>query len=388
MKISDVKPDIDRLNDVVSENYPAERIEGIRKLHLDTFMWQGDHIPMALLCADEKNTIHSYPGVEDPLPFFALKVRNLVECASFASDLIPTASLDYFGDCVLPSMLGCAIEMPERGTAVKDAAYVGPWIMPVIEDMKAVWDLEMPGLDAGYCPAALEAAAFFREHLPDNVNLSTIWKIEPFTLAALLRGTDIYTDCFDYPEELHHLLDFCTDLFIMVEKALRRISGHSDTDNVSHWGIVSPGIRLNGDTIINLSPAILREFVLPRWEKLADAFGGPVYTHYCSTYASKGLHLFDAVWDCPYVAGLSTQVGVEYYRENYDTIKDRFVIESGYTGENTPNYFDTVNSADEWAASFSQVGYKSGMLLSYTARSREHGLGIMRALKRHSIIPE
>ncbi len=388
MKISDVSPDIDRLHEAVSRNYTAERIDRIRKLHLDTFAWQGDHIPMALLCADETNTIHSYPGVEDPLPFLALKVRNLIECVSFGSDLIPTASLDYFGDCVLPSMLGCVIKMPSRGTAVKDAAYVGPWIKPVIKDIKEVWDLEMPGLNVGYCPAALEAAAFFREHLPSNVNLSTIWKIEPFTLASLLRGTEIYMDCYDYPEEVHHLLDFCTDFFIMVERALRKVSGHSDTDNISHWGIVTPGIRLNGDTIINLSPLLFREFVLPRWKKLADAFGGPILTHYCSTYASKGLHLFDSVLDCPHVAGLSTQIGVEYYRENYDKLRYRFMIESGYTGANTPNYFATAETTEEWASSFSQGGYQTGLLLSYTAKSRQHGLGIMQALKQHSIIQE
>lgn len=388
MKFADIKPDIDRLEEVVGKNYSAERIRQIRKLHLDTFAWKGDHIPMALLCADEKNTIRSYPGIEDPLPFFALKVRNLIECATFSSELIPTVSLDYFGDSVLPSMLGCTIEMPEQGASVQDAAYVGPWILPVIRDMKAVWDLEMPGLDAGYCPTALEAAAFFREQLPENVNLSTIWKIEPFTLAALLRGNDIYTDFYDYPEEVHHLLDFCTDLLIMVEKALRRVSRHSDNDNISHWGIVSPGIRLNGDSILNLSPALLREFVLPSWKKLADAFGGPVYNHYCSTYASRGLHLFDAIWDCPHVAGLSTQVGVEYYQENYERLKDRIMIESGYTGASTFDYFATAKTAEEWAASFSLGGYRTGILLSYTAKSREHGLGIMRALKSHAIIAE
>ncbi|MGE5613152.1 MAG: uroporphyrinogen decarboxylase family protein [Bacillota bacterium] len=382
----ELKRDIDILANESSKNYPPERLKEIRELHLSTFRWEGERIPLALLCADPQNSIKEYPGLNDPRPFLQMKVRNMINTVRFSSDLIPTVSLDYFGDSILPSMVGCKIILPERGTQVVDAATVGPWIKPIIHDIEKVDELEMPSMDTGLLPVALEAASFFREHLPANINVATFWKIEPFTLAELLRGPEIYTDFFDYPEEIHRLLDFCTELFIRVEKEFRKVTGHSDTDNISHWGIVSPGIRLNGDTIINLSPDLLREFVLPQWKKLADAFGGPVYPHYCSTHTSKGLHLFKVLGECPWVAGLSTQIGVEYYIENYNELYGRFLIESGYTGANAPDIFHDAQCFETIARKLNEKGVRTGMILSYTTDSYLRGKAIMDVYRQYNLM--
>jgi hypothetical protein len=384
-KIDDeTKKDLESLDSALKRNFPEKRKEEIRTLHLDAFRWQGRRIPLGLLFVNPDYAIHKYPGLEDPLPFFKMKIKNITGSVSFGSDLWPTVSLDYFGDSVIPSMLGAAIKFPEKDTPMEDAATVGPWIIPVIKDIKEVWDLKMPDMNAGLMPLALDSAAFFREHLPEGLTLSTIWKVEPFTLAALLRGSDIYLDMYDSPDEIRHLLDFCTELFIQVEMEFRKVSGHGIHENISHWGIWSPGIRLNGDTIINLSPDMLDEFIKKPWERLAEVFGGPVYTHYCSTRVSKGFHLFPVIEKWKDVAlGLSTQEGVFYYEDHYEELEGKFVIESGYTGANAIDLFTPLDNFAAWAERINKKQYRTGLLLCYNAaKSLEEGQKIMEAYNR------
>jgi hypothetical protein len=86
-----------------------------------------------------------------------------------------------------------------------------------------------------------------------------IYTCGPLTLAHQLRGAELFTDFYDDPDYVHRLLDF------LVEGTIARIRAHR-----RFFGLdpVSPDLFLAEDDVPLISPAALKEFVLPALRKL------------------------------------------------------------------------------------------------------------------------
>lgn len=101
----------------------------------------------------------------------------------------------------------------------------------------------------------------------------------PFTVACNLRGTTQFClDLYEDPRFARELLEFITEATIARLKAVMSFNG--DPYPQPGWGFAD-------DSILLLSEAQYREFVLPHHRRLLDSFsqGGPNSIHLCGSVA-------------------------------------------------------------------------------------------------------
>lgn len=105
----------------------------------------------------------------------------------------------------------------------------------------------------------------------------------PGDLCVNLMGSDtFYYNLYDHPREVKRLLGEITDWYIEWAKTQLNLIPMIDGGHVNQYGIWCPGscIRFQEDYAINLSPQLLREFILPCSRQVTDAFDySVIHTH-------------------------------------------------------------------------------------------------------------
>ena len=201
-----------------------------------------------------------------------------------------------------------------------------------VEDIPSLLlDMTLAGGRFGVCLEALEQLA---DQARGKVLLQRHPVGGPMSVAGLIvRSTSLLEGMYTHPELVRRLLTVCNDLFIAFNKAQRErvpdvvlANLHADT----YWpqGL---GILCEDDTIINLSPEMLKEFLLPHYQRISEEFNGFV-THCCGDYA----HLFPVMRDhIPNLRGVwlnggecSFQRAVEVFRGTDTVIIPRWVLNS------------------------------------------------------------
>jgi len=122
--------------------------------------------------------------------------------------------------------------------------------------------------------------------------------------ALVWRGSSqLPTDFYDHPQELHLLLDFATDFIINLVEGQLAIVGKFKGGIFTSWlGWWAPGkpISISGDEFVLCSPSLYNEFGLPYDQRLIDHFGGGWYYLH-----SAGLHIL------PEVVKLKNLIGIQ-----------------------------------------------------------------------------
>lgn len=114
----------------------------------------------------------------------------------------------------------------------------------------------------------------------------------PLDAANGIRGTQMFIDMYEEPEQVHALINWCADWSIQVEQFL--------DDNVQHprglgrccWGTWLPdgAIWVNGDPVGMITRAMQPVFDAPYTGKLFSTVGGGFFHHH-----AIGLHQVDQV---------------------------------------------------------------------------------------------
>jgi hypothetical protein len=170
------------------------------------------------------------------------------------------------------------------------------------------------------------------------------------------------------------LLDMCTDVIIDVMKLLRKVCGYSESiDEASTpFGMWFSGLRFGDDSLINLSPEMIKRFVVPCYEKIALSFGCDVEIHFCSTTKLMGEQIIEGLLECEQITGMSTQMGTVHYANNLGKIKGRLAVEAGY-GDAVPYFTQTHGSFKNWAKEIKQYSQDSGLVLYTEVSSVDEG---------------
>jgi len=192
-------------------------------------------------------------------------------------------------------------------------------------------DMTLAGGRFGTC---LDALAQLADQARGKVLLQRHPVGGPMSVAGLIvRATSLLEGMYTHPDLVRRLLTVCTDLFIAFNKAQRELvpdlvlaNLHADT----YWpqGL---GILCEDDTIINLSPEMFKEFLMPHYCRISEEFDG-IVTHCCGDYA----HLFPVLRDhVPNVRGVwmnagecSFQRAVDVFRGTDTVIIPRWVLNS------------------------------------------------------------
>ncbi len=268
-------------------------------MYLDVYRGGTGYIPLCISLKD-RVSINAWDYFLDHRRMFENELARAITVRDIASDMIPCVVLRY-DPVVLTSLFGA------------EAENIGgrPMTPPLFDDIAAfAW--RIPRLDAGVMPELERAIRHFREHTPPDIVICTPPETDPFDVALLLFGSRLFLEMTDRPQLVEKALDVITDAFILVEERLKDLLGEPPREKVSYLGYYMPGIRVAADALVNLSPAMIRRFCYPVFEKLAAAFG-KVMVHYCPSPGQKYYHVMKPVMDCPHVLGVDTSGGVDYF---------------------------------------------------------------------------
>lgn len=220
----------------------------------------------------------------------------------------------------------------------------------------------------GLMPRALEYIGYFRKTLggkarvciyPDN-----LWG--PFSLAHLIRGDGIFTDLYDDPGFVHHLMEIATALYVKSASILKRAIGERNDESYhGNFYLSNAGGWSNEDTAVLLSPEQAEEFVFPYLKRAYGSFGGAV-VHFCG----RADHLLDSLLDLPEIKGINLgepQMQKLSYEEIMKMVLDKGKVYYGSwpkeQGEDTETYFRRILEP--------LGGEKRGLVLAYGLSKEE-----------------
>jgi hypothetical protein len=282
------------------------------------------------LCISLKNTfsINRWEYVTDWPYLLANEQAKAEGIRDIGSDQIPGIVL-RFDPVPLLSMFGAEV-VPVGGR---------PFAEPVFHSIEEAARLQVPSLDAGILPRIVRAIDWFRKNAPADIPLATPPETDPFDVLLLLFGSDVLLWMAEEPETIHHALRVITEAFIRVQRQWKTLLGEPPREKVTYLGNWIPGIRVAADALVNLSPAMIREFCWPVFSQIADEFG-PILVHYCPSPGQKYYHVLPAVLECPHVLGVDTSGGVDYFDspENPSRLSTQGVL-IGDCGFKTPARF-------------------------------------------------
>ncbi|MCP4196460.1 MAG: hypothetical protein GY762_04850 [Proteobacteria bacterium] len=190
------------------------------------------------------------------------RVRRGVE-----DDLLPVARVS-FGSAAYGGYLGAEVIF-SNGAG---------WSRPFLADYSQVAQLRFDERN-DWIQRQQEACRHFVQIAQDKFAVCENEQMDGLNLAELLRGSAIYTDLYDYPRELHRLLDFASHFNIRLTELQRDLL---DPCLIYQEGIFSifrvwlPGrtVWVSIDAYGLCSPETFREFGAPYLQQVMDHFGG------------------------------------------------------------------------------------------------------------------
>lgn len=158
------------------------------------------------------------------------------------------------------------------------------WIDPCLTRMEEIDTVCKPAVDAGKLGGVLAQTRAYAACADERVSIRTMDFQSPFTTAEQLLGSDaFFLMPYDEPARLHALMDVVTDFSIDFFTAQIAAAGPRCCPGSwpSFWFPRCAGIQMSDDNMVNVSPAVYDEFVVPYNNRIAEAFGG-LFFHCCT----------------------------------------------------------------------------------------------------------
>ena len=362
--------------------YKPERFAQIAQLHQQALAWESQGwIPLGLHVVNPEHLAGlDYDEWLNPEPFFEAQLKVLRDTLAVGSDLLPIVAINHLGDALISSMFGAAQFMPDSDIATLQD--VGPTPLPVFANIQEVAELQMPGMEAGILPDIERLMSYYRANLPEWVHVIAPMPAGLLSMAMELRGSELLLDLIEQPDLCHRLIDMCGRLQIEVEHRLRRLVGESLDRHITNFGILGRGLRLGEDSMVSISPAMIREFCLPVFALVNRLCGGQGHIHFCSLAHSRFEHIYSALTAAEDVAVVSSQFGFEYYEGHVNELRGRLAVESFY-GDAYRYVCQKYGSFQEWADYFvPRFKDESGLVLYCQVDSVEEGQELWAAWRR------
>lgn len=150
----------------------------------------------------------------------------------------------------LPALFDLQVEAEALGCKLIYAKDNPPAVAThILEEGKSLEELQVPAEKDGRFPVVLDATRRMVKDLGDKIAIYGLIT-GPFTLALHLKGTDIFYDMLDEPEEVHKLMRFCkavclktaemymdagVDVIALVDPMTSQISSNSFAEYVSPY---------------------------------------------------------------------------------------------------------------------------------------------------------
>ncbi len=352
----------------------VKKINEIKARHLDSFNWKGkSSIPLGIWVNDKSKHKNITFGASDfHKRLFERQVTMLEDTISIGSDIVPVLGIKNYAVSIVPSIFGAKLISP--GVDIDRIEDAGYWVEKLLVDIEDVEKLDSSKMQSELFLDLMKQLEYYKRNSPSWAEIA-VMVIGPFSIAELLRGSDIYLDMYDNPEYVHRLLQICTDTLIRCVELFRETLGYSNNvkEACTPFGMWYPGLRFGDDSIINLSPELIKEFVIPYYDKIARAFNCSIEVHFCTMPASLGEQILDGLLDSQNIKGISTQLGTLHYEKNLMKIKNKLSVEAAY-GHGLSYFSEKYGNFKNWA-SYIKMHFSntSGLVLYTEVSSVEEG---------------
>ena len=254
-----------------------------------------DRLPLTIFLPYESADFAPYPSAEafaDPAKMMVNELLVGFTSLYHAVDLrddAPYCLRPNVGTTIVASMFGAEIRLVENNP---------PWVMPFsdVKRIREIVNAPLPDVRAGLGQRVMDQYAYYHAAVVDYPRCRAAFDFTlpdlqgPFSIAELLLGSAVYPVFYDDVELVRALLDKTTAQMIRVYKAIIGLTRDRAGEGYCHQHAVmvkgSPLIR--DDSMVNLSPKMYRQVVLPYDQRLGDELGG-VGVHFCG----NGMHQVD-----------------------------------------------------------------------------------------------
>jgi len=258
------------------DDYPWEIVEKTQKFITGLYAGPAPSRPAALLhpaLLPEESPLEPPAGLDG----YALQVwgaqRGIARRPLGLDDYVPTMGTGA-GTCAMATAFGCT----ERYTS---GVY---WVNPCITRMEEINTLRKPAVDAGKLGGVLEQTRAYAACADERLPIRIMDFQSPFTTVEQMLGSDtFFLMPYDEPERLHMLMDVVTDFAIDFFTAQIAAAGANCCPGCwpAFWFPHCAGIQMSDDNMVNVSPNVYDEFVVPYNNRVAEAFGG-LFLHSCT----------------------------------------------------------------------------------------------------------
>jgi len=211
--------------------------------------------------------------MEDPEKMLYEMMWEILSWARSGSDAVLSVRAYYLK--TFASAFGMEIERSEESHA-----YVRRHLPP-----EQVYPL-VPGsvFERGLFLKVAECIDLMKERLPKGVHIFPGDTGGPLSLAESLRGNEIWYDFYDRPEDVRELIAKCTALCKGAAYWYKERIG-DPRDQTYHGSLFQAkgGVRVVGDSMVNVSPEMHREFVIDEIEEVFREFDGGWF-HSCGYF--------------------------------------------------------------------------------------------------------
>lgn len=197
--------------------------------------------------------------------------------SNLKDDYIPLL-FPWYGTGVVPSAIGCNYVFRQG----QEPAIEGT----VIKEPQDIKKLAMPDpYKDGQMPRVLGCIDYMRAN--SDIPVSFTDPQGPLNIAICLCGVEnLFIWMFEYPEYVHQIMDYCTEVFIQWIKVQKKHAGQRPDSGAFPHGMVLPegfgGVWLSDDDCTVMSPELYKEFVVPYNSRIFTTFGGGTL-HFCGT---------------------------------------------------------------------------------------------------------
>lgn len=248
-----------------------------KQMHKDVFRRKTHYIPLAVNVLTGSLPYTGYEALRDPQKAIANAEAQHGETRKVRSDILPWMESNFM-ECLVPSIFGAqTYESPGGLIDVK----------PIFGDIYETEKVEITDIFRGEMENAVRHLEYMRDHAPDWLYLNPTRPMSPLDYAVVMRGGEFYLDLAMEPELSMRFMEKITDVTIHTIKCFKEILGQPMDECVTVRGYCYPGIRLTGDAIVNLSPAMIEEMMCPLYKRFEEEFGA-VMLHYCCLPAPSG----------------------------------------------------------------------------------------------------
>lgn len=188
-------------------------------------------------------------------------------------DFVPAIGVGA-GTCAMATAFGCR-ESEASGVY---------WVEPCITRLEEIDTLRKPAVTDGKLGGVLAETRACAACADERMPIRVMDFQSPFTTVEQMLGSDrFFLMPYDEPARLHALMDVVTDYAIDFFTAQMDAAGPQCCPGSwpSFWFPRCAGIQMSDDNLVNVSPDVYVEFVVPYNNRIAQAFGG-LFLHSCT----------------------------------------------------------------------------------------------------------